>query len=63
MNAVKKMMVSTAFASALTLNSWDVSGHESPYGHVHFGSTIQPDYEPFAGMWYHATRRAEIKEA
>ncbi|MBI2150276.1 MAG: alpha/beta hydrolase [Acidobacteria bacterium] len=58
MNAMKMMMMCTAFAAALTLNSWDVGAHESPYGHVHFGSTIQPDYEPFAGMWYPNIRYA-----
>lgn len=57
MNSMK-MIACAAFAAALTLNSWDASGHDSAYRHVHFGSTIQPDYEPFAGMWYQNIRYA-----
>ena len=58
MNAIKKMMFCAALAAALTLNGWYVIAHESPFPHIHFGSTLQPDFEPFAGMWYTNIRYA-----
>ena len=58
MSLTKKIMVGATIAAALTLNGWYVAAHESPFPHIHFGSTVQPDFEPFAGMWYPNIRYA-----
>ncbi len=49
------------FLLCFTLNTRDARAHDSAYMHVHFGSTIQPDYEPFAGMWYPNIRYANAQ--
>jgi hypothetical protein len=53
-----KTMMACALAAALTFSSSDLFAHNHQFKHVHFGSTIQPDYEPFAGMWYQDIRYA-----
>lgn len=58
MTARNTIIAFASLAAALTFNSGNAIAHESPFGHVHFGSTILPDYEPFAGMWYQDIRYA-----
>jgi hypothetical protein len=58
MRVTKKLMACGAVAAALILNGWYVIAHESPFPHIHFGSTVKPDFEPFAGMWYTNIRYA-----
>ena len=58
MRFTKKLIACGAVAAALTLPGWSVIAHESPFPHIHFGSTVKPDFEPFAGMWYTNIRYA-----
>ncbi len=58
MTATNQIMSCAALAAALTFSSGVAIAHDSEFGHVHFGSTIQPNYEPFAGMWYQNIRYA-----
>src|SRR3990172_600698 len=58
MGGLRKIIAGAVLAAALGLGALEVIAHDFEFRHIHFGSTVLPDYEPFAGMWYQNIRYA-----
>ena len=52
MSTMKKMIAGVALAAATTFTAGTAVAHDFPGRHAHAGSTIAPDSESYAAIWY-----------
>jgi len=52
MSTMKKMIAGGALAAAMPLAAATAAAHDAPGRHVHAGSTMAPEFESYAAIWY-----------